>query len=109
MSSNKSFPPTPNKDKRQSRSKESILVMVWGFTLIELVLVIGILAILAVVVVVVLNPAEWLRQSRDSNRLSDLQTINSALGYYLADGGTTFGTSTLVYVSIPSSQSNCSD
>src|SRR4030042_5775961 len=107
MKSQSSFPPTPNKDKRQSRSKESILVMVRGFTLIEWVLVIGILAILAVVVVVVLNPAEWLRQSRDSNRISDLQTINSALGYYLSDGGSSFGVGNTVYVSIPDSDSGC--
>ena len=45
-----------------------------GFTLIELLIVIAIIAILAVVVVLVLNPAELLRQSRDSQRLSDIST-----------------------------------
>ena len=45
-----------------------------AFTLIELLVVIAILAILAVVVVLVLNPAELLKQSRDANRLSDMQT-----------------------------------
>ncbi len=80
-----------------------------SFTLIELVIVIGILAILAVVIILVLNPSEFLRQARDSTRMSDLQTLHSALGQYQADGGTSLGSSNKVYVSIPSSQTNCSD
>jgi len=80
-----------------------------SFTLIELVIVIGILAVLAVVVVLVLNPAEFLKQARDTTRMSDLQTINKALGLYQAGGGSSLGQINTVYVSIPSSQSNCSD
>ena len=53
-----------------------------GFTLIELLIVIAIIAILAVVVVLTLNPAELLRQARDSNRISDFATIKSALALY---------------------------
>lgn len=56
-----------------------------GFTLIELLIVIGIIAVLSVVVVLTLNPAELLRQARDSTRISDLGTIKSALALYLAD------------------------
>lgn len=56
-----------------------------GFTLIELLVVIAIVAILAVVVVLTLNPAELLKQARDSNRIQDLNTLNSAIGVYLAD------------------------
>ena len=56
-----------------------------GFTLIELLVVIAIVAILSVVVILTLNPAELLRQARDSNRVSDLATIKSALSLYLAD------------------------
>jgi len=55
-----------------------------GFTLIELVIVIGILAILAAAVVLVLNPAQLLAQARDSQRISDLGSIKSAVGLYLA-------------------------
>jgi prepilin-type N-terminal cleavage/methylation domain-containing protein len=55
-----------------------------GFTLVELLIVIGILAILAVVVVLVLNPAQLLAQARDSQRISDLGSIKSAIGLYLA-------------------------
>jgi prepilin-type N-terminal cleavage/methylation domain-containing protein len=56
-----------------------------GFTLIELLVVIAIIAILALVVVVVLNPAELIKQSRDSARLNDLSTMKTAVSYYLTD------------------------
>ena len=76
-----------------------------AFTLIELLVVIAIIAILAVVIVLTLNPADLLRQSRDSNRLSDLDTITHALTIYSADqgGGSNFnlGTSSVTYISIP--------
>ncbi len=55
-----------------------------GFTLIELLIVIGILAILATTVVLILNPAQTLAETRDTQRLSDLDTINKAIGLYLA-------------------------
>lgn len=56
-----------------------------GFTLIELLIVVTIIAILATLVVLVLNPAELLAQTRDSQRLSDLDTVRSAINLYLAD------------------------
>lgn len=59
-----------------------------GFTLIELLVVIGIIAILAVVVVVTINPAELLRQTRDSTRITELGTLKSALTLYLVDATT---------------------
>jgi prepilin-type N-terminal cleavage/methylation domain-containing protein len=55
-----------------------------GFTLIELLIVIGILVILALVVTLALNPPELLAQARDSQRMSDLATLNRAISYYLA-------------------------
>lgn len=60
-----------------------------GFTLIELLIVIAVLAVLSTAVVLVLNPAEILRQGRDSTRLSDLSAINSALSLFLSDVTTT--------------------
>lgn len=56
-----------------------------GFTLIELLIVIAIIAVLSVVVILSLNPAELLRQARDSNRISDMSTLKSAIALYLAD------------------------
>jgi prepilin-type N-terminal cleavage/methylation domain-containing protein len=76
-----------------------------AFTLIELLVVIAIIAILAVVVVLTLNPAELLRQSRDSNRLSDLATLTSALNLYNTDqggaSGYSLGSANVTYLSIP--------
>ena len=56
-----------------------------GFTLIELLVVIAILAVLATAVVLVLNPAELLKQGRDSTRISDLSALNSALSLWVSD------------------------
>ena len=56
-----------------------------GFTLIELLVVIGIIVVLSVVVVLTLNPAELLKQERDSNRVSDMATLKSSLSLYMAD------------------------
>lgn len=58
-----------------------------GFTLIELVLVIGILAILAVFVLATLNPLEQFKKARDAQRKSDLGQIQKALEQYYQDHG----------------------
>jgi len=79
-----------------------------SFTLIELLVVLAIVAILSVVVIMTLNPSELLKQARDSNRLSDLSTLNTALAAYSADMSQGFmGTSSIVYVSIPDTSPTC--
>lgn len=50
-----------------------------GFTLLELLIVIAIIAILSAILIFVLNPAETLRKGRDSQRISDLSTFNTAI------------------------------
>lgn len=57
-----------------------------GFTLVELLVVIAIIAILAGGVVVMINPVQKLRESRDSRRVQDLQTIKQAVDLALTDG-----------------------
>lgn len=59
-----------------------------GFTLLELLIVIGIMAILVTAATIVLNPAELLRQARDAQRLADLDAIKSAIALHLATGNT---------------------
>jgi len=54
-----------------------------GFTLLELLIVIGILAILSTTMLLVINPAEMLRKARDSQRISDLNTLKTAISFYL--------------------------
>jgi len=61
-----------------------------GFTLVELLIVIAILAILSVAVVLVLNPAELIKQARDSTRISDMAALNSAIALYLTDVATPY-------------------
>ncbi|MEE8131888.1 MAG: type II secretion system protein [Candidatus Paceibacterota bacterium] len=79
-----------------------------GFTLLELLIVIGILAILAATTVLVLNPAELLKQARDSQRISDLATLNSALGMYVTDvSSPALGSDTLCYVNVDTLAAGC--
>lgn len=56
-----------------------------GFTLIEILVVIGIIAILAGIVIVAINPARQFRQANDSARRSNVNTILNAIGQYIAD------------------------
>lgn len=60
-----------------------------GFTLLELLIVIAILAILATVAVLVINPAEYLRQARDSQRVGDLGALKGAIDLILTNSTTT--------------------
>ena len=56
-----------------------------GFTLLELLIVIAIIAILSVALVIVLNPAEAIKKSRDSQRISDVNTLKKAIGIYVTN------------------------
>lgn len=66
-------------------SKNSFSQPTKGFTLIELLVVIAILAVLMSVVVITINPAEMLKKSRDSRRVSDLDALRTALNLYLSE------------------------
>ncbi len=58
-----------------------------GFTLIELLVVIAILAVLMSVIVITLNPAEMLKKTRDTKRISDLDALRTAINLYIVDQG----------------------
>ena len=74
-----------------------------GFTLLELLIVIGILAILSTTIVLVINPAELLKKARDSQRISDLNTVKTAIAYYVTEyGSPNIGLSTQTYSDVAS-------
>jgi len=78
-----------------------------SFTLVELLVVIGILAVLTTAVVIILNPSDYLAQARDSRRMQDLSLLNNSLQNLEAiDPTISFGTSLTVYVSIPDDASS---
>ena len=56
-----------------------------GFTLIEVLVVMGILALLATVVLVAINPARQFAQSRNTQRTSNVTAILNAIGQRAVD------------------------
>jgi len=61
-----------------------------GFTLIEILVVIGIIALLAAVVIIAINPARQFAQARNAQRESNINTILNAIGQNIVDNKGTF-------------------
>jgi len=81
-----------------------------SFTLVELLIVIGILAALAAAVVVVINPVEMLRQGRDSTRMREIGAIHRALSMFQVDRSTApLGSSNIIHISIPDTSPTCAN
>jgi len=82
-----------------------------GFTLLEILLVIGIIAILAGIVIVAINPSKQLAVVRNTQRKSDLKQIYNAITQYYIDNSSfpsTISTTTLNEVCNTGSVSNTS-
>lgn len=80
-----------------------------AFTLLELLIVIAILAVLATVAVLVINPMEYIKQSRDVKRIADVAALNKALSLAEFENLSLGGASTTVYVSLVDSVSTCAN
>lgn len=80
-----------------------------GFTLIEILIVIGIIAILASIVIIAINPAKQFAQARNAQRTANVNAILNAIGQRIADnkgvfeGKFTIGTTDYFCSKIPKS------
>jgi prepilin-type N-terminal cleavage/methylation domain-containing protein len=61
-----------------------------GFTLLEVLLVVAIIAILAGIVIIAINPGKQLGDSRNSRRMTDVNTILNAVHQYGLDNSGTY-------------------
>lgn len=81
-----------------------------GFTLIELIVVIGILGVLATVLIVIINPGKKLGDARDAGRKSDARALVQAFEeYYLANGSFPITTPGTYCLGVPTGTSCWSD
>jgi len=60
-----------------------------AFTLIEILVVIGLIAVLASATIIAINPQRNFRQARDNERRSEANAILSAISQYLVDNQNT--------------------
>ncbi|MEK9154670.1 MAG: LamG-like jellyroll fold domain-containing protein [Patescibacteria group bacterium] len=80
-----------------------------AFSLLELLIVMGVLAILTTTVVLIINPVELLKEGRDSKRIVDIRSIDEAIQLAQADNlSLSLGSPNVVYLSLPDTNSNCS-
>lgn len=74
-----------------------------GFTLIEILVVIGIIAVLAAVVLVAINPSRQFKLARDSQRVSNVNALLNSISQNMAEhkGIFTCGTTPLPVPTVP--------
>lgn len=66
--------------------KKTVTDFSGGFTLIELLVVVAVIGILAGILVAVLDPSEYLAQTRDSKRLNDVLLLQTTITNAITNG-----------------------
>lgn len=69
----------------KNKSKKVAKRAAGGFTLIEVLVVLGILAILATLVLVAVNPGRQFKMARDTRRAANVATILNAISQNISD------------------------
>lgn len=81
-----------------------------SFTLVEILVVLGVVAVVLTATLLILNPVELLRKSRDSTRILDLNSLNIALNTFASSNPEGFfGLASTTYVSLVANNATCSN
>lgn len=78
----------------------------YGFTLLELLVVIAVISTLAVVLVTIINPAEMTRRARDATRISDISTLRRSVDLAMADDQNLLATSGVIDINASTSMTD---
>lgn len=78
-----------------------------SFTLIEVLITVSIISVLSATVIIYLNPAEFLSQGRDAQRIADIERLNAAVSLYGLRVRGFMGEGNKVYISLPDTAANC--
>lgn len=79
-----------------------------SFTLLELIIVMGLIGILALVIIQILKPQELFKKGKDAQRITDMQFNNSVIDIVKQESPTAYlGEAKKIYLSLVDASSTC--